>query len=148
MNTKDVKLRIEDKVFYSPDGCWIWIGKVTGRPNELRPKITYHKKLVNACRLYFEIVRGVKIGKLFLCHTCDNTLCVNPDHVFIGTTHDNMIDMVRKNRSNKKLSIEQVIEIRALYKTLGSAALAKKYNVHPATISGIVNRQHRKHISI
>jgi hypothetical protein len=39
------------------------------------------------------------IGK-FACHRCDNPPCINPDHLFLGTPKDNMLDMYRKGRAN------------------------------------------------
>lgn len=37
---------------------------------------------------------------MFVCHTCDNRLCINPDHLFLGTSKDNVQDMINKKRHN------------------------------------------------
>jgi len=50
---------------------------------------------------------------LFVLHRCDNRLCVNPDHLFLGTKQENSIDMARKGRhGRKKLSAEDIVAIR------------------------------------
>jgi len=38
---------------------------------------------------------------LLVCHTCDNTVCVNPEHLFQGDEFDNAQDKVRKGRWSK-----------------------------------------------
>jgi len=42
-----------------------------------------------------------KIDNLYVCHSCDNRWCVNPDHLWLGTNDENMADMVNKNRQAK-----------------------------------------------
>ncbi len=61
-----------------------------------------------------------------MCHKCDNPLCINPDHLFIGTEKDNSTDMIRKGRAAKhiglngsknvmaKLNEEDVVKIRKM----------------------------------
>lgn len=64
---------------------------------------------------------------MFVCHECDNGLCINPNHLFLGTNSDNLKDCFKKGRgkgfknqkgernANSKLSIKDVEEIRRFY---------------------------------
>ena len=73
-------------------------------------------------------------------HTCDNPRCVNPEHLIIGTIQDNVMDKVQRNRQQRSLTPEQVIEIQDTPKKRGvGIALAAKFNVTPALISLIIN---------
>lgn len=79
-------------------------------------------------------------------HTCDNPLCVNPEHLQLGTRSDNMQDCYKKNRHPiVKISYEQATEIRKLYATgqYTQGALGKLYGVSYRTIGYIVNYERR-----
>ena len=54
-----------------------------------------------AARIAWKIKTGDDPGNFLVCHTCDNRLCVNPSHLFLGTCADNTQDMVQKCRSVK-----------------------------------------------
>src|SRR6478609_1891856 len=81
----------------APDdnGCLMWMG---GKNERNYGKFRVGKKIWMAHRASFLIHCGdIPDGKL-VCHVCDNSLCVNPDHLFVGTYQDNMLDMHKKGR--------------------------------------------------
>lgn len=96
---------------------------------------------------------------MFVCHHCDNPLCVNTAHLFIGTASDNMRDMAAKGRqrydgehnSHAILSDKEVDEIRRRYtgtkggnpNFVSQKQLAIEYGVTQAHISKIVRNIHR-----
>jgi hypothetical protein len=54
--------------------------------------------VTRAHQLSYVLHKGpIEPGKL-VCHTCDNTWCVNPDHLFLGSPNDNVQDMIKKGR--------------------------------------------------
>jgi hypothetical protein len=76
-------------------------------------------------------------------HTCDNPACIRPDHLFEGTTQDNMRDMARKGRGNTaKLTAGQADEIRRLSRDGWiKADIARAYGV-TATYVGYLAKEH------
>lgn len=147
---KSVEERFEDKIFYSPDGCWYW----TAASSMGYGQFMLNGKSVKAHRLSYEIHKGPVSTELDVLHTCDNSRCVNPDHLYLGNDFDNMRDMIKRGRRNhaigsrigiSKLTELQVIEIRS-QKNPKSTELAKKYGVSRFTIRFIIKRKTWKHI--
>ncbi len=94
--------------------------------------------------MWQEIFGKIPDGMCIL-HNCDNTSCINPTHLFLGTQSDNVRDMVLKDRHGRgeknrhaKLTNEDVLTIRqSLSKDISQTDIAALYNVKPNTISQI-----------
>ena len=139
--------RFHKKYEISESGCWIWTAGT--RPNGkgvLYPRHwTDDGKSIGAHRFSFELSRGAIPKGMYVCHKCDTPLCVNPDHLFIGTHHDNMRDMVTKRRSftgrgkdkkgRAKLTNQQADQIRKM--EISHSKLAAMFGVSQTTISRI-----------
>lgn len=111
--------RFEEKIIpVTESGCWLWTASChergyglfyTGRRLRLG-------KMEFAHRVSYEIYKNHQPTKdEEVCHKCDNPYCVNPDHLFIGSHKENMMDMVKKNRvivpsTTQKVSREMMIK--------------------------------------
>jgi len=111
---------------------------------------------VLAHRYFYEKVNGLIPEGMQVLHTCDNPLCINPKHLFLGTQSDNMKDASNKkrlrgyaildqngeNHPNAKLTWDKVEEIRGKYKggMIRYRELAEMYNVNQATIGYVIRR--------
>lgn len=134
---------------HKTDGCWLWTGTyqrygVISRPGRQNGRVYAH-------RLSWEIHNGEVPEGLSVCHTCDNTKCVNPKHLFLGTHNDNMKDCLDKGRHicqrpgwrpkpNSKIDRETAEEIR---RRVASGEPQKScsvdYGIAQCTVSQIVN---------
>jgi hypothetical protein len=81
------------------DECWLWTGAAMGNNGYGRFYIT-SRKSVPAHKYAFETTNGITVpSDLEMLHTCDTPLCVNPNHLRVGTHKENMEDMAIKGRT-------------------------------------------------
>lgn len=121
-----LRLKILSNIWQeSNSGCWIWLGGVRDT-RELNPRPTIYlgtKQKHIAYRVAYSVFVGPIGDSQFVCHKCDNSLCLNPFHLFIGSPKDNMRDMISKGRSmwqtwpkNKITRMFQLNNKRRIYK--------------------------------
>lgn len=138
--------RFHKKYIIDENNCWIWQGGTRG--SDISKQYGRHfanGKSINAHRFSYSIHIGEIPEGIYVCHKCDVPLCVNPNHLFLGTHNDNMKDMVQKNRSYKgrgenkkgksKLTNKQAYEIKN--NKLSQSKLGKIYGVAQTTIGRI-----------
>lgn len=145
-----IKERIERLSVPEPNcGCWLWLGAAHANPSGLQyGRISIGSRKDRTCRTtsahrasYQAYIGPIPAG-LEVCHKCDVTLCVNPEHLFVGTHQENIDDRERKGRntpvhlrSNAKLSHDAARDIRA--SKLGCKRLARIYGVNPSVIRAV-----------
>jgi hypothetical protein len=92
--------RFFEKVAIIPfHDCWEWVAAKNEKGYGKFSIGTTHTNL-KAHRVSWMLANGSIPDGLFVCHRCDNPGCVRPDHLFLGTPKDNMIDKVRKGRGS------------------------------------------------
>lgn len=118
-------------------GCWEWTGY---RDANGYGCTQFHMRGERTHRLSWLLHFGSP-GKQHVCHRCDNPPCVRPEHLFLGTAFDNVLDMRLKRRhGTTKLSWEIVGQIKNLYRggAFTQAELAANFGVRQTMISRIV----------
>ncbi len=115
--------RFQEKYIPEPNsGCWLWFGANTGEANPYGA-MKVGKKNQLAHRISYELFCSSVPNGMHVLHRCDNSYCVNPEHLFLGSHAENMSDMKTKGRGNAcrgvehvkaKLTPEKASEIRQL----------------------------------
>lgn len=134
--------------------CWNWTGS--------RHKKRWHGqwrsgdgRIELAHRGAWRLMKGEVPKGAFVLHRCDNPVCVNPSHLFLGTQSDNAKDMWTKGRAKpksslgenhgmSKLTADLVRDIRRSNES--GIELAKRLKLTATTICDVRKRRTWKHI--
>lgn len=142
-----------------PTECWPWTGAVTTHGYG---SVKFQQRYRGAHRLAYILTNGQPQEGLQVCHRCDNRLCCNPAHYFLGTKKDNAVYSMNKGRNvfgernvHAILTEAKVREIRARWRSNGKRAcaavnnaseLAKEYGVRREAILAVAARRTWKHL--
>lgn len=138
------------------NGCWEWQG---ARNSTGYGSVAWHGKVYTAHRVAAWLTGLVESpsaptnsrDKTHILHKCDNRVCCNPSHFFLGSFTDNMRDAYIKKRksqpkgethTNAKLTNKQAAKIRQLYDIgMTQTVLANKFGISQRAISLIIRKE-------
>lgn len=150
---RPVNERFWKNVRKEEDGCWEWTGTIDSKGyGMISIKGLYHRAHRYSWSLHNERPAP---SDMDVCHACDNRPCVRPDHLFLGTRSDNLMDMQRKGRGqrgethhNSKLNEVAVRVIRYAYsKGVTIRRLATLHHVTDGAISNVVKNLTWQHVA-
>lgn len=146
----------------APNECWAWTAAKNSKTGYGCFRVGSLKdgsrRMIDAHRHAVELTRGFITEGLYVLHRCDNRICVNPNHLYVGTQSDNISDMWNRGRSGRKadfamgknngrarLSEDQVRMVRASLKS--GPDLAKELGITRAQVSAIRRRKAWAHVA-
>ena len=132
--------------------CWLWTSAIS-TPGY--GHLTLRNKEIQAHRLSYELFVGhIPQGKLVLHKTkCNNKICVNPRHLYLGTYADNARDKIicgdqaRGEQINTaKLTKEDILFIRKNKLEIKTKELASRFGINRSTVNRIIRGDIWKHL--
>lgn len=153
---KNLSSRLAKHSMYEPNtGCLLWLGSLaTGGYGQIR----LGRETWAAHRIAYFLEFGSFDRSLCVCHRCDVTICINPEHLFLGTDADNNADKIRKGRDKSphgesvyrsKLKEGDIVEIfRLRQRGLTHQEIGRHFGVHRFTIAGVLHRRNWKHVEV
>lgn len=111
------------------------------------------------------LLLNVDPGEMLVCHRCDVRPCVRPEHLFLGTPRDNVVDMMVKGRgptgaqrveavlSAENVALRKLTEADVKEILILAAAgtprrdIADLYGVHKDTVAKILNGDTWSHLT-
>lgn len=131
--------------------CWIVQGYQNPRNGYVQIAERKGSPMLYAHRVAYELAYGPIAAGWVIAHSCDTPNCVNPEHLFLATQRQNILDSIHKGRYNvfgiQKLNAEQVREIRRRY-AAGELqrVIAASFNIARNTVSGIISGKSWRHL--
>lgn len=132
------------KVKKTTQGCWEWTASQFAGGYGKFSQATRYNRSPYAHIFSYQLHYTDYDKSKMVCHKCDNKLCVNPDHLFLGTAQDNTDDMISKSRNHTRVKEEEVKRIREDTRTL--KLIAKDYGLSHQQVSNIKRRKSWRHI--
>jgi hypothetical protein len=140
------------------NACWLWTGY---RNEDGYGIIRINNKLMRTHRLSFLIAHGYLTPDLEVCHNCpgkDNPSCINPAHLFEGTTKENIQDAERKGTRDHHIGVENgraiineeiVREMRRLREIegLSCAEITKRFDLSYSGVVAVLRYESWKHVT-
>ena len=83
-----------------PEDCWLWTRAVGADGYGV---CGFEGKILRAHRLAFKLTKNINLEKFHVLHKCDNRICCNPNHLFLGTNLDNVKDKISKARHHNQI---------------------------------------------
>ncbi len=141
MSTGKSRLELFLEKVQKTESCWLWVAHIDPDPaNGGYGTFWDGTRMVKAHRWAFEHFHTAIPNGVLVCHSCDVRHCVNPAHLFLGSSKDNAVDRATKGRGapqagelnhrGSKLHAEDVVAIRQQY-SAGEhpSAIASRYNI-------------------
>lgn len=136
--------RFASKVAQADSGCLEWQSHLH---RDGYGKFYMNGKTVQAHRAAYMINVGEIPNGMWVLHRCDNRLCVNTDHLYLGDAKQNVRDKVERCAwwGNMRVSFDTIQEIRRLYATkeYSQQKLADMFGVHQTQVSKYVRHTQR-----
>lgn len=142
--------------------CWVWLGARANNYGRFS-LFTPSRKVFYAHRISWALTHGDH--SLCVLHHCDNPMCCNPAHLFLGTRPDNSRDMVAKGRSIRgrtglkgsahpraTLTEDVVASIREAHRQSGlparsfARAFSSQLQISEANLRSLLQRRNWKHV--
>jgi hypothetical protein len=140
-------------VVIKTETCWLYVGNLHEKGYG---KFYYHGHQEFAHRVSWEWEYGPIPEGLLVCHDCDVPNCVRPDHLWLGTNQENVIDCVRKGRWDKRglrnsqaqLNEEIVREIRLLAaQGVRQCEIGRQIGIPRGHVHAVVKRKLWAHVA-